>query len=127
MKREILHSRSGETLTEVTAAMVIFLIVATVLQGAVTFGVSAMKKSEEIRQRNTQICRDLQSAAYTDSGSGAEFSFRAISADGSESGTAVLFRVNTGLGHRDVSYTDENGNEKTVTFYVYGEAGGEGP
>lgn len=127
MKREILHSRSGETLTEVTAAMVIFLIVAAVLQGAVTFGVSAMKKSKEIRQRNTQICRDLQSAAYTDSGSGAEFSFRAISADGSESGTAVLFRVNTGLGHRDVSYTDENGNEKTVTFYVYGEAGGEGP
>ena len=64
MKIHRIHSGSGESLVEVTVSAVIFLMMMAVLQGSISFCTNAQHKSEEIRQENAEICRNLQSASY---------------------------------------------------------------
>lgn len=125
-----LRPKSGETLVEVLAATAIFLLMMGIMQGAVSFCTNAQHKSEAIRSRNAGICEALRTVSPS-VGSTVEYSFKAVSLDGSlESDT--LFKVSAGLGTKDVSYQDESGADRTVTFYVFQStapdpAGGGGP
>ena len=81
-----------------------------------------------------EICRLLREASLTDSGETAVFSFRASTLDGNQTGTTVLFNIEVGLDTKEVRYEDENGEEQTVIFYVFGmpetgeaNTGGESP
>lgn len=126
--------RSGETLAEILVSALIFLVIAAVLQGAVSFCTNAQRKSSQIRADSQEICRLLREASLTDSGETAVFSFRASTLDGNQTGTTVLFSIEVGLDTKEVRYEDENGEEQTVIFYVFGmpetgeaNTGGESP
>ncbi len=118
MSRSKKYRNSGETLVEVMVCAVLFLMMAAVMQGAVSFGTNALKKSAGIRRTNGEICRTLRATATTADGS-VSYTFRAVSADGSTEGNAV-FTVQVPLGIKKVSYRDELGNDRTTDFYVYG-------
>lgn len=131
MKKRIQHRRSGETLVEVMVCAVLFLMMVAVMQGAVSFSTNALQKSVQIRENHAAICRGLreQEEAIT-SGTKAGCTFRATSMDGSGSGNEV-FTVDVILGKTSVKYTDGQGDDHTVDFYLYSsvgeEAGGGSP
>ena len=114
MKIHRIHSGAGESLVEVTVSAVIFLMMMAVLQGSISFCTNAQHKSEEIRQENAEICRNLQSASYIP---GAE-------TPGAEA--AVLFRIAVELGTKEVTYLDADGTPKTTTFYLFGASDAKG-
>ena len=64
--------RSGESLVEALVGIFIFLMILAILQGAVSFCTNAQRESEEIRERNADICQNLRGTDYTEGGSGAE-------------------------------------------------------
>lgn len=118
MKVRRRRERSGESIVEVMVSAVIFLMLMSVLQGAVMFSSSAQKKSQEIRQDTAKICEGLQLA--TASGNVIEsYKFYATSTDGSVVGNQV-FSISALKQKKTVSYTDSDGNASEVTFYLYG-------
>lgn len=123
--RKRLRAKAGESLVEVMVSAVIFLMLAAVLQGAVTFCTRAQHRSKEIRQRNAQICENLQTAPSASNGS-ASFAFKATDGDGTQTGSTVLFQVEVPLEKKEVPYTDQGGALKTAAFYLFGNSGGGG-
>ena len=123
--------KSGETLVEILAAAAIFLLMMGIMQGAISFCTNAQHKSAAIRSVNAEICRKLRVTTPASAGGAATYSFRAISLDGTQQ-SGVLFEVETDLGKKDVTYRDEAGVERTVTFYLFqstipNAGGGAGP
>lgn len=112
------RNNAGETLVEVMASMVIFLLLVGILQGAILYSRAAMEKSRQIRTRNEEICENLRSAQTTVTGSNPSMTFQAVSADGSVKGNLV-FQVPVGFGKKETSYTDSEGKKQLVTFYLY--------
>ena len=121
MKR--IKSNSGETLVEVMVSMVIFILILGMLQKSITFCVNAQKKSEEIRDNNAIIMLELRNAEKTVLDT-STYGFKATTIDGSEVGTKTLFTFDVNLCEQEVSYTDINGNTKSITFAVFAPAGG---
>ncbi|MEY8481696.1 hypothetical protein AALD74_07520 [Lachnospiraceae bacterium 48-21] len=128
MKIHRIHSGAGESLVEVTVSAVIFLMMMAVLQGSISFCTNAQHKSEEIRQENAEICRNLQSASYIPGAENMTYLFKATTADGETPGAeaAVLFRIAVELGTKEVTYLDADGTPKTTTFYLFGASDAKG-
>lgn len=118
MKRlkAILRQRRGESLVELLAAAVIFLLLLATLHGAVRFSSNSLHKAEEIRENAAALQESLRSAPVVD-GASAEITFQAVSPDGSVTGGSVLFQVPVKLQTKKA--TDADGNE--VDFRVFGE------
>ena len=126
MKNHRIKPNSGETMVEVMASIVIFLLMMAILQGAISFSSNAQAKSRQIRETNAEICQKLQETPYSSSGGGkVKYSFKATSADGSITGVSELFSVEVELGRKDVSYTDGTESKQT-TFYLFGTDAGAG-
>lgn len=126
MKRKKDVSRSGETLVEIMVSAVVFLILVGILQGAIVFCSNAQRRSEQLRETNSQICQSLREAAYIPGSESAELVFKAVSHDGSLEGTEILFAVNVDLGTIEAQYTDEAGASWTIDFYVFGSDPAQG-
>ncbi len=127
MKTHKIHSGSGESLAEVMVSAVIFFIMMAVLQGAISFSTNAQHKSEEIREKNAQICRNLQTTSYVPGAESRNYVFKATTADGETPGSeaAVLFRIAVELGTKEVTCLEADGTSETITFYLYGTPVGE--
>ncbi len=127
MKIHRIRSGSGESLVEVTVSAVIFLMMMAVLQGSISFCTNAQHKSEEIREKNAEICRNLQSASYIPGAENMTYLFKATTADGETPGedAAALFRIAVELGTKEVTYQDADGTSKTATFYLFGASDGK--
>lgn len=123
MKKLKKYGSSGETLVEVMVCAVLFLMLAAVMQGAISFSTNALHKSTEIRETNAEICRNLRAESTADEGT-ANYTFQATSMDGSATG-ANVFTIEVPLGKKSVS----DGKGRTVDFYLYGPVvtGGGGP
>lgn len=121
-------SNAGETLVESLVSLFIFLMMVAILQGAISFSTNAQHKSEQIRADNAKICQGLQgvAAAGTDTKT---LEFKSAPADGSEPdpSASTLFKVEVGLREKTVTYTDEAGDSRTCTFYVFSGTGGGAP
>lgn len=123
--------KSGETLVEILVSAALFLLMMAVIQGAVSFCTNAQRKSRELRESNARICRNLWEAASQEGqdNGGASLQFRAVSADGTQTGSDV-FRVEVDLEKKEIA----DGARKAV-FYFFapketaapGGTGGEGP
>ena len=128
MKKLIKYGKSGETLVEVMVCAVLFLMMAAVMQGAISFSTNAQHKSEQIRENNAKICRSLRTTGTTRTGT-KTYTFKATSMDGSVEGEEV-FTIEVPLGKKEAAYQDGQGNNQTVDFYLYGPvtvtAGGGG-
>lgn len=125
MKRNRFGRKSlsrGESIVEVVASAIIFLMLMALFQSAVMFCTSAQKKSEQIRQDTAEICKKLQTSPATVTDSGKKYEFYAISADGSDVGNKV-FEVQANLEQKEVSYQDADGTSQKVIFYLYGKTG----
>ncbi len=125
MKRRKLQDKSGESLVEIMVGAFLFLMMTALLQGAITFCSNAQRRSEQVREKNAQICREVREAAYM-GGAVQTYAFRAT--DGAVSGSGVLFQIDAQLGKKEVSYTDETGASQSVIFYLFGStvpAGGD--
>ena len=119
-KREKNYGNSGETLVEVMVCAVLFLMLAAVMQGAVSFCTNALHKSTEIRNTNAEICKNLRSGTVTtvDEGS-TSYSFgAAASMDGAVT-SGEVFTIEVPRHKESVSY----GSTQTVDFYLYGGVG----
>ena len=126
MKKLKKCGKSGETLVEVMVCALLFLMMAAVMQGAISFGTNAQHKSAQIRETNAKICRNLRTMGTEDNGN-ATYTFKAVSMDGSTEGTEELFIIDVTLGKKSVSYQDGQGNSQTTDFYLYNPvAGGTG-
>lgn len=119
------RAKAGESLVEVMVSAVIFLILAAVLQGAVTFCTRAQHRSREIRRRNAEICEALQTTPANSNGF-ASFEFKATNAEGTQTGNTVLFQVEVPLEKKEVPFTDADGAVGTTVFYLFGSSGGGG-
>ncbi len=110
--RRIFSSRSGDTLVEVMASIVIFLLMMGILQGAVAYSGRALIKNQEIRKENSKILEEINKAEPTKAvGTGTvSQTFRATNSNLTAIGNDV-FTVKTDLYQLQ---TDE------VTFAVYG-------
>ena len=86
MKTHRIHLSSGESLVEVMVSAVIFLMMMAVLQGAISFCTNAQHKSREIRERNAEICRNLQTASYIPGPESKNYIFKATTAEGETPG-----------------------------------------
>lgn len=118
MKRlnAILRQRGGESLVELLAAAVIFLLLMATLHGAVRFSSNSLHRAEEIRKNAAALQESLRSAAVED-GAATEITFQAVSPDGSVTGGNILFKVPVKLQTKKA--TGANGEE--VEFRVFGE------
>lgn len=130
MKKLKKYGKSGETLVEVMVCALLFLMMAAVMQGAISFSTNAQHKSAQIRETNADICRKLRTMDVTGSTT-STYAFRATSMDGSTEGNQV-FTINVPLGQKSVTYKDGQNNDQTTVFYIYGpvtestESGGTG-
>ena len=122
MRTHRMHSGSGESLAEVTVSAVIFLMMMAVLQGSISFCTNAQHKSGEIREKNAEICRNLQSAPYIHGAENKTYLFKATTADGETPGAeaGALFHIAVELGTKEVNYLDTDGTPKTTVFYLFG-------
>lgn len=114
-------ANAGETLVEVVASIFIFLILMGILQGAITYSSNSLKENKKIRSDNEKVIEALQSAQIESVGnqSNQQIAFRAANSDISVIGNQV-FAVPTSLSKKVVTYTDSDGKEQTITFYLYG-------
>lgn len=80
----------GETLVEVMAAMVIFLLLMGILQGSVKYSRAALEKSRLLREQNEEICESVRNAKQENNGSKTTMTFQAVSADGEVTGNQVF-------------------------------------
>ena len=128
MKTHRIHLSSGESLVEVMVSAVIFLMMMAVLQGAISFCTNAQHKSREIRERNAEICWNLQTASYIPGPDSKNYIFKATTAEGETPGAeaAELFCVDVELGAKEVAFRESDGTSKTVTFYLFGTSGAPG-
>lgn len=119
---------SGESLVEVMVSAVIFLMMMAVLEGSISFCTNAQHKSEQVRETNAEICRNLQTSPYVPSAENKTYLFKATTANGETPGPegAVLFGIAVELGSKEVTYQGEDQTPKTTTFYMFGSAGGGG-
>lgn len=130
MKKLKKYGKSGETLVEVMVCALLFLMMAAVMQGAISFSTNAQHKSAQIRETNAKICRGLRTTATTEEGNEV-YAFKATSMDGSAEGNQV-FTIKVPLGQKSVTYKDGQSNDQTAVFYIYGpvtestESGGTG-
>lgn len=126
--RNIIRRKAGESLVEVLAGALLFLMMVAVLQGAVTFSGNAQQRSRQLRERNAQICRLLRETEYQSGGSAQTVEFKAVSADGSQTGTQTVFRIPVTPGTKTVSWPSQTEEKVKVVFYLFGPAaGGGGP
>lgn len=114
--KAILRQRQGESLVELLAASVIFLLLLATLFGAVRFSSNSLHKAEEIRENAAALQESLRSAP-AEGDSTAEITFQAVSPDGSVTGGSVLFKVPVKLQTKKATGAD--GDE--VEFRVFGE------
>lgn len=124
-KIDRIKGKSGETLVEALVCAFIFLLMVAVMQGAITFCTNAQNKSRQIRETNARICRGIRETDISSSGS-AKLNFKAVSPDGSQEGSAVLFTIDVPLGKKEVAYIDGQGVTQTIVFYLYGASAGAG-
>ncbi len=125
MKMRRAGNRSGESIVEVMASAVVFLLLMAVLQGAVMFSTSAQRKSRQIRQDTAKICEGFRSGEAEENGS-EDYMFYASSADGTVLGNRV-FSVSAPKQKKRVSYTGAEGEASEAVFYLYGADGGAPP
>ena len=59
-KTEKTKANAGETLVEVMASVVIFLMMMGILQGAVLYSRAALEKSRQMRADNEAVCEQLR-------------------------------------------------------------------
>lgn len=123
MKIRRIGGRSGETIVEVMVSAVIFLMLVAVLQGAIMFCNSALKKSQQIRQDTAEICKKLQKASaegtsVVEKGS-EDFKFYAVSANGTTIGDQV-FSIPIRKQEKIVEYDSTSGAKSKVSFYLFG-------
>ena len=118
MKKLKKYCKSGETLVEVMVCALLFLMMAAVMQGAISFSTNAQHKSVQIRETNAEICKKLRTMSVTGSTT-STYAFKATSMDGSTEGNQV-FTINVPLGQKSVPYQDGQGNSQTTVFYMYG-------
>ena len=128
-KPEKTKANAGETLVEVMASVVIFLMMMGILQGAVLYSRAALEKSRQMRADNEVVCEQLREKPKQTGGTSTLY-FQAVSADGSITGNRV-FSVNATKAKKEISYTAADGTQKSTTFYYYmseseTEAGGDG-
>lgn len=118
------RANAGETLVEVLVSVFLFLMLAAVLEGAVSYSSAALKKNKQIRADQAAI---LTSFAETEADPGAEqtISFQAVSSDFTQKGNLV-FQVPVRLDEKKVDYQDTKGQQQQITFYLYGSAGSGG-
>ena len=121
MKRRHRNQKSGESMVEVMVSAALFLLMAAIMQGAISFCTNAQKESMRLRERNEQIAEDLQTAAYT-GGERTDLSFHAVSADQTVHGSELLFTIKVEKGKKEVSYPDASGTDQTAVFYLFGPA-----
>ena len=100
-----IKAKAGETLVEVMASMFIFLIMFGVLDGAISYSNSALKKNKEIRADNAAVLKGLQSSEKTVTGSQKTIRFRAADSGLTQIGN-VVFSVDATLDSKQVTYTD---------------------
>ncbi len=117
----IKSKKSGESLPEVMISAVLFLLIVAIMQGTISFCTNAFSKSREIRETNARICRNLQKTDFT-GGDKESLSFHAVSPDGSQQGTDILFSLQIEKGKKEVLDQDASGNDRKIVFYVYGSA-----
>ena len=111
------RANAGETLVEVMASVVIFLMMVGILQGAILYSRAALVKSRQMRADNETICEALRTEEKKSNGS-SSLRFQAVSADGKTLGNQV-FQVNADKAKKEITYTGADGTEKTTTFYYY--------
>ena len=118
MKKRKNALKSGETLVEVMASIVIFLLVVAMLQGAVSFCTSAQAKSREIRTNTNAIIESLWSnQGILNPGTTTEkLEFHAEGSD------IKAFEVDFTRDKLKVPYKDTQGNAEDVEFDLYGFA-----
>lgn len=109
----------GETLVEVMAAMVIFLLLMGILQGSVKYSRAALEKSRRLREQNEEICESVRNATQEKNGAQTTMTFQAVSADGEVTGNQV-FSVPVIPEKKQAEYTDQGNGKQTMVFYVYG-------
>jgi len=118
----VLRSRRGESLVELLAASVVFLLLLAAFHGAVRFSSNALRKSGDIRENAAALQVSLRGAA-ADGGTLADYTFQAVSPDGSVTGGTVLFRVPVLLQTK----TAHGKDGESVVFYVFGAPSEGGP
>ena len=109
----------GETLVEVMAAMVIFLLLMGILQGSVKYSRAALEKSRLLREQSEEICESVRNAIQENNGAQTTMTFQAVSADGEVTGNQV-FSVPVIPEKKQAEYTDQGHETRTMVFYVYG-------
>lgn len=132
--REIKKSRAnaGETLVEVLVSVFLFLMLAAVLEGAVSYSSAALKKNKQIRADQTAILKSLSTTSVT-AGENKTLSFQAVSSSFDRKGNLV-FQMPVRLDQKTVTYQNTKNEPQQITFYLYGSAetddggtGGETP
>ncbi len=111
------RANAGETLVEVMASVVIFLMMVGILQGAILYSRAALVKSRQMRADNETICEALRTKEKESNGS-SSLRFQAVSADGKTLGNQV-FQVNADKAKKEITYTGADGTKKTTIFYYY--------
>ena len=128
MKKGKNRFNSGESLVEVLVGIFIFLMILAGLQSAVSFSSNAQRKSEEIRRKNTEICRSLHKAAYKAGSESKVLEFKAVLPDSGEGAAStpsperpLLFKLHVNLGTAEAEYKEEDGSLGKVIFYLFGQ------
>ncbi len=122
------RTESGETIVEVTASIVIFLLVVALLQGAVSFCGRAQQKSRQIRYDAAEVAKALRRQSWPEYDAGTEsFAFYAVGADGTKG--YQVFSVDALLKEETVNYESMDGTDRDMTFRIYRPLpkGGGGP
>lgn len=96
----------GETLVEVMAAMVIFLLLMGILQGSVKYSRAALEKSRLLREQNEEICESVRNEIQENNGAQTTMTFQAVSADGEVTGNQV-FSVPVIPEKKQAKYTEQ--------------------
>lgn len=131
--RKVKKSRAnaGETLVEVMVSVFLFLMLAAVLEGAVSYSSAALKKNKQIRADQAAILKSLSETDATP-GENKTLSFQAVSSEFDRKGNLV-FQMPVRLDKKTVNYKNtKNENQQTV-FSLYGStetgsnAGGDTP
>lgn len=108
----------GETIVEVTASMLIFLLMVAMLQGAVAFCSKAQQKSRQIRYDAAEVSKAMRRENWPQTTQGTEhFQFYAVGADGTKGNN--VFSMDVDLDTKDVTYESMDGVDKSMRFYIY--------
>lgn len=124
--RRMKRNQSGETIVEVLVSAMLFLLLMAVLQAAVMFSGAAQRKSGQLRGQYSDIIRKLPETELKPNdapdGVSGTYTFQAYDIDETTAGSNV-FRMEVGLGHKDVPYQNDAGDDKVMRFSLF--CGGE--